>query len=91
MKNIKTLCALTAIVLFTACYNSNSSTSQEKSEETNTSAQGEEAHSGEHGKSESADYSTPGSGAGRHTDTTLQLGAPTHTDTTMHKDSAGHK
>ena len=84
MKNIKTLCALTAVVLFTACYNPGSSTSQERSEETTTTEHGEEAHGGEHDAMQ-------GKTAPMHTDSTLHSNEAMHTDSTMHTDSVKHK
>lgn len=78
MKNIKTLCALTAVVLFTACYNPNSSTSQERSEEQTMSEHGEEAHGGEHA-------AMHGEAAPMHTDTIKPSSEAMHTDSTEHK------
>ena len=84
MKNIKTLCALTAVVLFTACYNPGSSTSQERSEETTISEHDEEAHGGEN-------KATHSEAAPMHSDSTMHAGEAMHTDSTMQTDSTKHK
>jgi len=84
MKNIKTLCALTAVVLFTACYNPGSSTSQERSEETTISEHDEEAHGGEN-------KATHSEAATMHSDSTMHAGEAMHTDSTMQTDSTKHK
>lgn len=86
MKNIKTLCALAAVVLFTACYNPNSSTSQERSEETTVSEHG----ATEHGEGKPAGEAH-GEAATMHADTTLHGSAAMHSDSTMHADSNQHK
>ena len=92
MKNIKTLCALTAVVLFTACYNPNSSTSQERSEETTVSEHGEAEHGGgEHGAGKPADKGAHGGEGTMHSDTSMHSGATMDSDSTMHSDSIQHK
>ena len=92
MKNIKTLCALIAVVLFTACYNPNSSTSQERSEETTVSEHGEAAHDGgEHGAGKPADKGAHGGEGTMHSDTSMHSGATMDSDSTMHSDSIQHK
>ena len=92
MKNIKTLCALIAVVLFTACYNPNSSTSQERSEETTVSEHGEAAHGGgEHGAGKPADKEAHGGEGTMHSDTSMHSGATMDSDSTMHSDSIQHK
>ena len=85
MKNIKTLCALVAVVLFTACYNPNSSTSQEKSEETTVLEHG----ATEHGEAKPADEAH-GQSAALHADTTMHGSAAMPVDSTMHADSTRH-
>lgn len=92
MKNIKTLCALTAVVLFTACYNPYSSTSQERPEETTVLEHGEAAHGGgEHGAGKPADKGAHGGEGTMHSDTSVHSGAAMHSDSTMHSDSIKHK
>lgn len=93
MKNIKNLCFLAAIVLFTACYNPNSSTSQEKSDETTATEHGAGGHSkGEHGSGEhgaahdeAKPAATHSSESGNATDTTMHGGEKMHTDSAQHK------